>query len=305
MTIAYDVVIPTIDRPCLQALITALGRQHHRPGEIHVIHDDERRGPAVARNQGWRASTAPWVVFLDDDVVPSDDWSQALQADLVTGPRVGAVTARIVVPELPARPTDDELATIALEEAACVTADLAVRRTALEAIGGFDERLPHAFREDTDLALRLMQAGWCIGQGTRLTEHPLRHGDPWWSSVRRQRGNADDAFMRRRHGGAWRLRAGVPRGALPLHLVATAGIALTAAGALARRPGIALIGAGLWAGSTGAFLAHRLQRGSHDPAEVASLVVTSVVIPPVAVGARAVGEWRHRHVRQVNDAEAA
>ena len=36
-----------------------------------------------------------------------------------------------------------------------ITADMAYRRAALEATGGFDERFPRAFREDSDLALRI------------------------------------------------------------------------------------------------------------------------------------------------------
>ena len=37
---------------------------------------------------------------------------------------------------------------------------MAYRRAALAAVGGFDERFPRAFREDADLALRMMAAGW-------------------------------------------------------------------------------------------------------------------------------------------------
>ena len=55
---------------------------------------------------------------------------------------------------------------------------MAVRRTALEAIGGFDERFDRAYREDTDLALRLLDAGWDLIVGSRRVRHPVRPA-PW------------------------------------------------------------------------------------------------------------------------------
>src|SRR3954453_19539960 len=85
----YAVVVPTIGRPSLALLLASLDRQEHRPREV-VVADDRSappelldgsaypgavvvrsggRGPAAARNAGWRATTAPWVVTLDDDVV--------------------------------------------------------------------------------------------------------------------------------------------------------------------------------------------------------------------------------------------
>jgi glycosyltransferase involved in cell wall biosynthesis len=294
--IEYDVVIPTIGRSSLDALLSALRKQQHQPAHVYVVHDDHGQGPATMRNHGWRASSAAWIVFLDDDVVPTKHWSAALIKDLDTDSSVGAVQGSIRVPDQPARPTDSDLATIRLESASCVTADLAVRRSALESVDGFDERLPRAYREDTDLALRLTAQGWSIERGTRVTLHPLRRDARWWSSVVRQRGNADDAFMRRRHGADWRSRADVPRGAFPLHVAATAGLALAASGVLARRRALTVAGAAIWTTATMTFLLKRLAATSHEPVEVLATVGTSVAIPPVAVGARVAGEWRHRRV---------
>ena len=42
---------------------------------------------------------------------------------------------------------------------------MAYRRTALEAVGGFDERFPRAFREDADLALRVRARRLAPGAG--------------------------------------------------------------------------------------------------------------------------------------------
>ena len=44
---------------------------------LTVLHQDSSRGPAAARNAGWRAATAPLVAFTDDDCRPSPGWLAA------------------------------------------------------------------------------------------------------------------------------------------------------------------------------------------------------------------------------------
>src|SRR5688572_3887539 len=193
------------------------------------------RGPAAARNAGWRAARADWVVFLDDDVIPPPGWRAELAADLsARGPDVAASQGRIRVP-LPRhrRPTDWERNVAGLERARWATADITYRRAALAAVGGFDERFPRAYREDAELGLRLAAAGLRIVQGRRAVLHPVGAAGRA-VSLAKQAGNADDVLMRRLHGRAWRERAGAPRGRRPRHLVtAAAGIVAVAAGTTA------------------------------------------------------------------------
>jgi glycosyltransferase involved in cell wall biosynthesis len=169
-------------------------------------------GPAAARNLGWRASSASWVVFLDDDVIPQPGWKDRLVGDLSGPPGVGASSGRVQVP-LPEgrRPTDWERNVAGLEVATWATADMAYRRRVLESLHGFDERFPRAYREDADLALRAVERGWYVVRGTRQVWHPVRPA-PWYVSVAKQAGNADDALMARLHGRDWRRRASARRG---------------------------------------------------------------------------------------------
>ncbi|MGW3350621.1 glycosyltransferase family 2 protein [Nonomuraea rubra] len=284
------------------------------PGKVRVVRSGGR-GPAAARNAGWRAADTPWVVFLDDDVIPAPGWAEAVWKDLVDLPDdVGGSQGRIVVP-LPGerRPTDGERHTAGLAGALWVTADMAYRRAVLEAVGGFDERFPRAYREDADLALRVARAGHRLVRGERVTEHPVRD-DGFWASVRFQRGNADDALMRRLHGPSWRAGIGGARGRLRLHALTTAaGLAavLLAAAAAATRtrsgargaasrgagraPAVAAWGAGaVWAGLTADFAWRRIAPGPRTAREVLRMAVTSVLIPPVACTHRLRGEWRAR-----------
>jgi histidinol-phosphate phosphatase family protein len=318
----YVVVIPTVGRPCLQDCLDALAAARGPlPAQVVVVDDrrdtpdplplrvpdalagrtlvvtQEGRGPAAARNSGWRAATpTPWVVFLDDDVRVGPCWREELAADLAgLGPRVGGVQGVIDVP-LPAgrRPTDWERGTAGLAGARWITADMAYRRAALAEAGGFDERFPRAFREDADLALRVRdRLGYELRRGQRRTTHPVRPSGPW-ASVRAQAGNGDDVLMTRLHGRDWPQRAESPPGRRRAHLLTClfGGTALVAA-ALGRRR-TAAVAATAWLAATSEFAAARIAPGPRTAREVSVMAATSAVIPPVAVGHWLRGLWRWR-----------
>jgi hypothetical protein len=291
-----QVVVPTVGRPSLLRTLAPL------LGQVPVVVVDDRRGPdapldlpgvqvltsggrgpAAARNVGWRAATADWIAFLDDDVVPPPQWAAALRRDLARcGPEVGASAGRIVVPLPPGRaPTDWERSTAGLETAVWATADLAYRRAALAGIGGFDERFPRAYREDADLGLRVSQAGWRMTTGERYVEHPVRPASPW-ISVRAQRGNADDVLLRALHGPGWRALAHVPPGRRRWHLATTAMLATTGLAAVAGRHRPAALSLLVWTGLTADFARRRIAPGPRTAREVALMVATSTAIPPAA-----------------------
>jgi len=359
--VKVSVVIPTLGRPSLYALLSRI----NAPGfEVLVVDDrpsatgplpvppgvrviaGRSAGPAAARNVGWRAASHDWVAFLDDDVLPDPGWPSRLTEDLTAaGARVGGVQGVLRVP-LPAgrAPTDWERVTAGLADGAWITADMAYRRAALACAGGFDERLPRAFREDAELAYRVRRAGWTLSRGRRTTVHPVRPESPW-VSVRTQRGNADDALLRRLYGPRWRSLLEIPPGRRTRHTVVTAAGAAAAACAVvavagrgragfARRdlglfarasratptpfwvgtteahasdsfPRLSTIGllgwtaAAVWALGTAEFAAARIGPGPRDRREVATMVATSVAIPPVAVAHWLRGWWRWRGARPV------
>jgi histidinol-phosphate phosphatase family protein len=305
-----DLVVPTIGRPSLVVLLQALAAGDG-PSPEHLFVVDDRRasstpllsdevpaplarrvrvllgraaGPAAARNVGWRASRAGWIAFVDDDVVPDPDWLARLADDLAAAPAdVGAVQGRLRVPQPSHRaPTDWERNVRGLETARWATADMAYRRAALQAVGGFDERFPRAYREDADLALRVRAAGWRLMQGHRTVAHPVRSADRW-VSVRLQAGNADDALMRARHGRDWRRRAGVGRGRRAGHLVITAAAATACLALLGRRPRLAALTALAWVGGTAELAWRRIAPGPRTREEIVTMLLTSAAIPPVAV----------------------
>lgn len=278
-----DVVVPTAGRPSLRRLLDALDPQREALGRIVVVEDDGR-GPAAARNRGWRGSGAEWVAFLDDDVVPEPDWARRLRTDLDGLPAaVAASQGRLRVP-LPQgrRPTDWERNVAGLEAAPWISADIACRRAALESVGGFDERFRRAYREDTDLAMRLLRRGWQIVRGERVAEHPVPPAGSW-TSVGRQRGNADDVLMRALHGRHWRAWGRAPVGRLRRHLLATCSLlaAALAAGSGRRRAAAAAL-AGGWLALSGELALARIAPGPRDREEVGRMLATSAVLPLAA-----------------------
>ena len=330
---SYVVVIPTLGRPCLQDCLNALAEADGPLPHQVVLADDrpdtpdllpvrvpdviadrtmivtlEGRGPAAARNAGWRAAAATeWVAFLDDDVRVGPRWRAELMADLIRQPaHVAGVQGVIEVPLPPdRRPTDWERGTAGLAAARWITADMAYRRSALIAVGGFDERFPRAFREDADLALRLLDRGWHLRSGDRTTTHPVRPASRW-ASLKAQAGNADDALMRRLHGRGWHRRAGAAPGRRAGHwltsgLLASAMLAwgassVTAGPRRARLRRAALVAAAGWLAGTAEFTAARVLPGPRTGREVTTMTVTSALIPPLAVGYWLRAQWAHRHV---------
>lgn len=253
-------------------------------------------GPAAARNVGWRASDAPWVVFLDDDVVPTDSWLNDLYADVSSAALdVVAVQGRVTVP-LPEgrRPTDWERNVTGLASARWITADMAVRRSALEKVGGFDERFPRAYREDADLALRLQAEGGKLAMGRRRVSHPVRPA-PWWISLRLQAGNRDDVLMSALHGRRWQ-GENAPAGRRRRHLLTTACALVGAAGLVLRRPVLWRAGLAGWAAGTVELALARIVPGPRTPGEVGAMVATSVAIPPVASWHWLAGRVTHRRL---------
>jgi GT2 family glycosyltransferase len=133
----------------------------------------DRPGANRARNAGWRASSNEMVLYLDDDVMVDPGWADAFVAALGAHPEAAFVTGRIDVPPEQA-PVDSPVAIKNDPGGAVLTkstvgvlghsASLAVRRSALESVGGFDEvlgaggRLPMS--DETDLFDRLFAAGW-------------------------------------------------------------------------------------------------------------------------------------------------
>jgi cellulose synthase/poly-beta-1,6-N-acetylglucosamine synthase-like glycosyltransferase len=247
-------------------------------------------GPAAARNAGWQAAHAPVIAFTDDDCIPSPGWLrgglEAMRNEMVVG-----ASGRLVMP-LSSYPTDYELNAARLAEGQFITANCFYRRSALELVGGFDERFTAAWREDSDLQFTLMERCMVLVFAPEaIVTHPIRPA-PWHISLSQQRRNAFNPLLYKKHPALYHelVQSSPPW----RYYVILATLLGALAGMITRRPRVALAGGALWTLLTGAFCARRLVGTSHAPGHVAAMLVTSALLPPLAVYWRLRGalHWR-------------
>lgn len=198
----WSVVVPTCDRPreltaCLDRLAPGaqtLGGEHY---EVLVTDDGDfavaeavlqagypwvrhvrgpRRGPAANRNAGAHSARGAWMVFADDDVLPSAAWLAAYAAAASDGAATvlegrticsaGLTSPRVHAPEN----NDGGL---------LWSCNFAVRRSVFEAVGGFDVGFRFAHMEDADLRERLLAAGHTLTWvPDAVVDHPPRRQPP-------------------------------------------------------------------------------------------------------------------------------
>jgi GT2 family glycosyltransferase len=190
-----SVVIATRDRPedlrrCLAALA---GQRTSRSFELVVVDDGVRApltgselaafpgalllrtgglGPAAARNAGLRAAGGPVIVFTDDDTEPAPEWVEAACDFLDAHPGHVGVEGPVTSPPF------DYLYSYSLENerpGAYWTCNVAYRRSALVAVGGFSQQFPFPHCEDRDLGFRVSAVGPIgFAEAMRIEHHPRR-----------------------------------------------------------------------------------------------------------------------------------
>lgn len=285
---AFEIIVADdgADAPT-RAVVDAMAARS--PAAIHYIAVTGRHGPAAARNRGWQAARGDIIAFTDDDTVPVPHWLSAGVAALQDRNIVGA-WGRIVVP-LTGVPTDYERDIANLERAECATANCFYRRSALESIGGFDERFTSAWREDSDVFFSLIEVNGRVVHAPRaVVVHPVRPA-PWGVSLKTQRKTLFNALLYKKHPRLYRQR--IQR--VPWCYYAIVGLLVGAVvGAMLHMPLLAIGAAAGWLLLTARFCAQRLRGTRRTPSHVAEMIVTSALIPPLSVFWRLRGALKYR-----------
>jgi len=285
---AYEVIIVD-DEPNHNTLHLVAGwraRTVERGPRLVYLANSGQHGPAAARNLGWRAAQAPIVAFTDDDTVPAVTWlAQGLGA---FDEQVDVLCGRIEMP-VPRKLTDYQREARRLETAEFVAANCFCRKSILERLDGFDERFTEPCREDSDLYFRLLGIGARIARAPEaLVVHPLRPA-PWGVSLLQTRKAVFDALLYKKHPELYRARIEpMPRWD---HYLAVAALLVTL---LAGSAGVTLAAGLAWLVLTARLCLTRLRGTAKTASHIAEMIVTSALIPPLAVFWRLAGAIRYR-----------
>jgi glycosyltransferase involved in cell wall biosynthesis len=293
--IGYEIIVADdADDPATLAQVARWCARTANGPRITYVPVRGMHGPAGARNAGWGVAKGEIVAFTDDDTLPCPDWlAQGTAAfDTPVGTPVAAAAGRVHVPLQSDRPSDYELDTSRLAASEFVTANCFVRRDVLCAIGGFDTRFTAPWREDSDLHFALIEAqGRIVRASGAVVVHPVRPAK-FGESLRQQRKILFDALLYKKHRRLYRQRIrATPRWDYYAIVVA---LGLAIAAPLFASTDAAWAAWAVWLTLTARFAWRRLRDTSRAPLHVLEILLTSVLIPPLAVFWRFVGALRYR-----------
>jgi glycosyltransferase involved in cell wall biosynthesis len=212
--VEVSVVIPTHDRPAgLARLLDALRGQtidprrfeaivvddgSRQPASVQpdglrmlVLRHERARGPAAARNSGWREAQGDVVAFIDDDCTPHPGWLEALLRS-TDGPNAVLQGPVAPMPDQARHPLSHTIE-VGGPTMLFISANIAYPRSLLARLGGFDERFRRACGEDAELGARATKAGALVRfvpdalvyhevRDLSLAEH-IRHTLKWTDAV--------------------------------------------------------------------------------------------------------------------------
>ncbi|HWP46731.1 MAG TPA: hypothetical protein VNM22_06175 [Candidatus Limnocylindrales bacterium] len=163
---------------------------------------------------------------------------------------------------------------------------------------GFDERFSTAWREDRDLFFTLLEhseteqdSSLSVYAPEAVAIHPIRAATRGISLFQRRK-SLFNALLYKKYPQLYRQR--IPN-TPPWHYYGIVGSLLgMLLGLLNNRIRLILSATGLWVSMTGRFCIQRLHQTSHVPDLVVEVIITSALIPPLAIFWRICGAFKFR-----------
>jgi GT2 family glycosyltransferase len=189
--------------------------QHENlPTQVRVVYNSKNCGYAPSVNIGFSNIKEDVVILLDSDAYPLMDLTESLEHLFATNPKLGAVGFKLV--DNNGQPTGycspepsvlglllgqqlsdlyDAKVKRTIDSIVCIhSCGMAIRRTAFEEIGGFDEGFDF-LDADIDFSMRLDAAGWDLQIDPNLVAYHEGGGSPQTTAKR----------VLRHHRNRWRL----------------------------------------------------------------------------------------------------
>jgi glycosyltransferase involved in cell wall biosynthesis len=285
----YEVIVVS-DGPDPEARLLVNDMARNRVVPLRFLSLPVKKGPAGARNYGWLNARSKVIAFTDDDCLPNEHWLNEIAAN-IHGDREEAVTGKVIVPHSK-RPTDYEQNTAGLEMADFITANCACTRAALIKTGGFDERFPVAWREDSDLEFKLILENIPVKRiESALVVHPVRQAE-WGVSIKEQKKTQYNALLYKKYPALYRKKIQ----AIPplLYYGIIAAFIVMIAGILQHNFWLGATGFYAWLFLTFNFIVKRLYNTTWSSSHVAEMIVTSFIIPFVSVYWQWYGAFKYK-----------
>jgi GT2 family glycosyltransferase len=222
--LSVSVIIPTCDRPdlldyCLNQVLSQASKIPSVTFEVIVCDDSRssatkdlvekkyrdsaiyikgpRSGPGGNRNAGVAAAKGLWIVFIDDDCIPTSEFLSGYVQAITVNPR----NSKLFIGATQARPEGHSLL---MEAPNLLTAtsvlgcscNFAINREVFGLAGGFDERYAAGiYGEDVEFGARLEAHGVnCQFLSDALVIHPVRRIPGARKLARRWEGKAISAL---------------------------------------------------------------------------------------------------------------
>lgn len=132
---------------------------------IKYLHQ-ENKGPAAARNYGWKSARGEIICFTDSDCVPEKEWVSKIIKEYTSDDIAGVGGSYDIVnsDNLLARCVHEEIIQRHMKSPRQVNYlggfNVSYRRSVLEEVCGFDESYTEASGEDNELAYKIAKRGY-------------------------------------------------------------------------------------------------------------------------------------------------
>ncbi len=290
----YEIIVVS-DGPdvYLRAMINDFVRDYDDLPHIIIHYLPKKKGPAAARNAGWRMAGGRLIVFTDDDCVPQPGWIARYWNAYLRQHDPVAFTGTCIVP-CPSRPTDYEKNVSQLCEAEFITANCACSKTALQRVDGFDEAFPSAWREDSELQFKLLESKVpVIHVPEAVVYHPIRKAG-WGVSLKEQGKSRYNALLYKKHPRLYKER--ISRHPLWNYYLMVVLFFMGVIALIARQQPLGMAAFGGWMLLVISFTVRRLRYTRHSVGHIAEMLLTSALIPFLSVFWTLYGAWKYKVV---------
>lgn len=147
---------------------------HTFPAKWTYVYE-KHKGTSIAKNRGAKTAKGTYLVFFDDDVVVQKGCIAHLVANL-SDATIGIVGGRVLTPGQKIEKNREDVgeisvlsgfsdgfsSTIRQDVDTIIGCNMAVRKNVFDKVGGFDRKFEGAFREESDLCLRIKNLNFRI-----------------------------------------------------------------------------------------------------------------------------------------------